>query len=1052
MKTTHSQLMHRAVIGSALCALAVPATSYAALKYQPGDYAAQDALVLQLDGICNAGANLPHNPDAIVWADLSGTVGGISFVRRDADGSAWTGGKGYLFAGSSYGITGVALPEMANLTIEAFGDFPANRQRTSATQWQEYANYVSANALGKDFGIFTYNGQQSLFWKTDNFGVSSSSRPSFGNWNCKNFSCVLDTGTAKMYENGTEKVSRTRTAQTAIPSAKYVVANSGDKADYLTGNNYTRQAYGTFNAVRIYNRALTADEVAANYALDQIRFVTGIPVTNAVIATSVAGAEGAEPSGSYAVDGTHTFTAPASATISGTTYALTGCTVQRWENGAWGASVQRDGVFSITVTESEKVRITWNWTTAEGTLLASYITDGLVLWYDGIWNAGVGVHDSSATIWKDISSSGNDAVLSTNGVTTYGTAGWEANGYQFFRNAWFETVAGQSFGDTFTIQTVGAFSQSAPNLCNFPMLFYGSADGSATLQMYWNNSANSKRAFLLADRFTGASGGNDSGRPYITSAWAGRYLTSVLEKTVSGGRDAWIFEGTEYPTAHPGYVAGGSSSQDFTNATKWAVGSIPSTVVSSERRDRLYTGMINAVRVYSRKLSSAEIAQNRAVDEARFFKGSNCVEIAADPRGFSGREAAGVYAPNGWTFSAGNETKFANGIEYAPAGYIVEAWDSTTETWRVAETSDSATTYATPAAPFAARRLTWKWSPVSGIRRASDYDVGDYVQGGLVIWLDGIRNAGIDRPHDAEATTWADLSARASAVTLTSNDLSHWADDGYRFCLGSNNESSYALLIKTLSLGETGTIEMACDVKGSEQYAPSSYDTWPRYVSFNSDGTTDYDMSVHQWKKEGRCRWKADNWSGGSNRANLSAPWDGKHAAFVMDIAEFYSYKSGVVEETQNRTTVKTMPSVYWMIGNKYNDVKAGNQLTGTMKAVRVYNRPLSADEIAHNHKVDVARFDGALAVTNVIVAASEYNGDIEADAYEVCGTYTFTGANSAIDNSVPNRVKVWTLQNGAWNLTETLSEASYTYTSGSSPAMVKIEFGKTNPFTLVIR
>lgn len=1035
---------------SAAIAFAGAMQARAALKYEPDSYAAQDALVLQLDGIRNVGANRPHDPTASTWSDLSGNVGGVMFVKRDAaDTSAWTD-NGYLFAGMSYGITAKLLPEMANLTIEAFGDFPANMQRTSDAPWQEYANYVSANVTGKDFSIFTYNGQLNLFWKTDNFGVSS--RPSFGSWNCKNFSCVFSANAAKMYENGEEKVSKARTSQPTLPSTKFVLANSGDKAEYLTGDNYTRQAYGTFNAVRIYNRALTADEVAANHALDQIRFMTGIPVTNAVIATSVAGATGAEGVGAFAVNGSHDFTVPPSVKVGSTTYACTGYKLETWENGAWSSSVTVAG-FAVTVSESEKVRITWQWTPVNGTLNGGYVTDGLVLWYDGVWNAGVGVHDSLSIVWKDLSVSGNDAVLSTNGVTTYGTAGWTDKAFAFYRNAWFETLAGQSFGDTLTIQTVGSFSQSTPNICNWPMLFYGSAGGSATLQMYWNNSANPGRAYLLADSFTGASGGNDSGRPYITSAWAGRYLTAVLEKTASGGRDAWIFEGAEYPTAHPGYVAGGTSSADFSSGTKWAVGSIPSTIAESERSGRMYTGTINAVRIYSRKLSPAEIAQNRAMDEARFFAGSNSVEIVADPRGFTGRETPGVYAPNGWTFTSGTATKQANGIEYAPVGYIVETWDNGTETWRVDETSDNATTYTTPVAPFAARRLTWKWAPVSGIRSASDYDVGDYVQGGLVVWLDGIRNTGADQPHDSAATTWADLSSRASTVTFAANDQSHWTDDGYRFCLGSNNEPSYALLTEKLSLGETGTIEMACDVKGSEQYSPSG-DTWPRYVSFNSDGSTDYDMSVHQWKTEGRCRWKADNWSGGGNRANLNAPWDGKHAAFVMDIAKFYSYKSGVVEETQNRTAVKTMPIVYWMIGNKYNDVKAGNQLTGTMKALRVYNRPLSDAEIAHNYKVDVARFDGVLSVTNVVVAGkyTAYEG-LAAGEYEVLGSGTFTAGAATDGNGKVRPVVGYTIEtweNGAWSEPVSYSGSSYTYTEGTSPAKVRLMW-KWHPDEMLI-
>ena len=146
--------------GAAAITLAGAMQARAALKYETGDYAAQDALVMHLDGIRNVGANRAHDPNASTWIDLAGKAGAITLVKRDAsDASAWTD-KGYFFAGMSYGISGVALPEMTNLTIEAFGDFPADRQRTSATKYQEYANYVSANALGKDFGIYTYNGEE----------------------------------------------------------------------------------------------------------------------------------------------------------------------------------------------------------------------------------------------------------------------------------------------------------------------------------------------------------------------------------------------------------------------------------------------------------------------------------------------------------------------------------------------------------------------------------------------------------------------------------------------------------------------------------------------------------------------------------------------------------------------------------------------------------------------------------------------------------------------------------------------------------------------------
>lgn len=39
---------------------------------------------------------------------------------------------------------------------------------------------------------------------------------------------------------------------------------------------------------------------------------------------------------------------------------------------------------------------------AEGGLENPYITDGLIAHWDGIWNAGIGLHDSNAAVWKDL--------------------------------------------------------------------------------------------------------------------------------------------------------------------------------------------------------------------------------------------------------------------------------------------------------------------------------------------------------------------------------------------------------------------------------------------------------------------------------------------------------------------------------------------------------------------------------------------------------------------------------------------------------------------------
>ena len=71
-----------------------------------------------------------------------------------------------------------------------------------------------------------------------------------------------------------------------------------------------RYSYGTFHAVRFYNRALSEAELAQNDKVDDIRYRCN--GANVVVESNVAGLEGTGGNGNYTVNGTYTFTAPAS--------------------------------------------------------------------------------------------------------------------------------------------------------------------------------------------------------------------------------------------------------------------------------------------------------------------------------------------------------------------------------------------------------------------------------------------------------------------------------------------------------------------------------------------------------------------------------------------------------------------------------------------------------------------------------------------------------------------------------------------------------------------
>lgn len=1010
-----------AVAGIALAIASVaPFTAHAALKYQTDAYV-QDGLVVHLDGIRNVGANRAHDSSAKHWENLANPTNPAAITSNASSG--WRD-DGYYFAwnsSTSYARLMYPAPAMTSATFEFAIDGDKGAQKLLA--WG--CTFFSGT---NDQRVCTSENNGKIIFKADQWTGSSSYRPTIGGWSWKQASFTIGSsgdGNFKSYDSGTFKDSKSAgtTGEKTIPETQWMVGSRiGQTSD-------TMQFTGVMKSFRVYNRALTADEVAANAAIDAARFEGVMPVTNAVVATSVASAFGTEVPGVYAVEGSHVFTARPFAKVGSSSYACTGCTVERWENGAWGAPASLSGVFAVEVSESEKVRITWQWE-ATNAALGGYVTDGLVVWLDGIWNTGLGKpHSSVVPSWANLADSGNPAEITANTGS-----GWRNDGYYFCY--------------TNTTASFARLAKAAPGMTR------------ATLEMAFQGVLADQYGFNWGSYFvsiganTGICGfdttgticlngiggsGNDTRVKFL---WNWKQASFTVGEIGDGGAIAYE-EGVQKDSLS-------RPSIKSIPAARWYVGNYS----SSQKYQAV--GTMKAVRIYNRALSADEVAQNAAADEARFSSGSNGVEVVAHVRGFAGREPAGFYTPNGWTFSAGVATQMVNGISYASAGYAVETYDAATETWNVSETSDSATTWTAPAQPFANRRLIWKWEPVSGIRRAADYDLDDYVQGGLVAWLDGIRNAGADLPHDGAATTWVDLSVRKSGVTLSTNDLSHWTDDGYYFCLGSsetNYKRSYAYLRQTLSLGKVGTIEFASDVDLKKKN-PTGVDNYVgRFVSYVT-GTNSgaYSDSCIRDQGNTQLEWNADNWSGTAwqNRVKTTPTWDGRHAAFVMSEDAYTSFKAGARDQSKARATVSEMPKLWWMIGNKFNESEPANQITGTMKALRLYDRPLADAEVAQNYKVDVARFDGELVTTNVVVAASDYNGALDAVAYEVYGSHTFAGAVGP--EGEPNRVRVWTLQNGSWGQPETIDGTSYTYVPGVSPATVKIEFGRTNPFVMIFR
>ena len=78
-------------------ALLCAASAHAGLLYEPSNYAAQDNLVVNLDGIRNAGPLKAHDSAATEWNNIGRVANDAAFTALDGDTSAWVA-DGYHFA------------------------------------------------------------------------------------------------------------------------------------------------------------------------------------------------------------------------------------------------------------------------------------------------------------------------------------------------------------------------------------------------------------------------------------------------------------------------------------------------------------------------------------------------------------------------------------------------------------------------------------------------------------------------------------------------------------------------------------------------------------------------------------------------------------------------------------------------------------------------------------------------------------------------------------------------------------------------------------------
>lgn len=196
----------------------------------------------------------------------------------------------------------------------------------------------------------------------------------------------------------------------------------------------------------------------------------------------------------------------------------------------------------------------------------SYVNDGLIAMWDGIENAGWGVHDPNATTWKNLVT-GSDSPLVGNAVFNESCLVCDAQSDGCTIGTWdYQTI------EVVCTRRGGAYTVVTPY-----------------------SQYRDVRNVIFASGFGYC--GNDKGKVVSFTNYQSPHNV------------AFTF-GDEYLAYGDGVLSTAGNYNDW-----WT---IPAGYINSGNYDRAGIGDYYAVRLYSRALTAAEIAANYAIDKARF--------------------------------------------------------------------------------------------------------------------------------------------------------------------------------------------------------------------------------------------------------------------------------------------------------------------------------------------------------------------------------------------------------------------------------------------------
>ena len=545
-----------------------------------------DGLVGRWDGLENAGEGI-HNSATNRWVDLSGQGG--DFIRLSSTASFTEAGlkknAGGICATNLLTHTGV-------LTIEgaiSIPNLPLN-------------NWVNAAFLGKDQTLTLRNednNRRQFFFDYNNLKWKMESQPdeltvsvvyAMDGETPKGQSFCLDglppqngsvDGGNGMYWGG-------EACNTSI----------GGRMGFPAGGDIKTTGY-TVRALRFYNRALTAGELAYNATVDKLRF-RGLRRESFAYRLADGGVQCQIRAWMDGLGGTISVDGGAGATdhvetawvAFGTaqTATFTAMPKKGWTFLGWAGDVDaivsgtaNDLTVSVSATHGVSLQAVF-------TTTAKYVQDGLIGFWDSLENAGFGRFDANAAAWKDLTGISGDFHLNA------------ASGV-FETNALYKVRRGRMAFNAkrrTDVRTVEAVVSSLPKNA-WAVAAFVSHKQHITIRDLPNES---KRQFFF-DRDipdTGHFGWETAERPE-------QFTVTVLSESETSAVDCFV-NGTKPEGSAYGNWWGDSPGGVMAIGARGSVSGGDTTAVGYR---------VHAIRFYDRQLTESEIRRNARQDGFRYF-------------------------------------------------------------------------------------------------------------------------------------------------------------------------------------------------------------------------------------------------------------------------------------------------------------------------------------------------------------------------------------------------------------------------------------------------